>query len=72
MKPARLAIKSHLVIDGTGRRPIERGVVLVEGERIAAVGRQGEISIPEGTEILDCGAQTLLPALVDAHSHASI
>jgi len=72
VKPARLAVKAQLVIDGTGRRPIERGVVLVEGGRIAAVGRQAEISIPEGTEVLDCGAQTLLPGLVDAHSHASI
>src|SRR5437588_388411 len=72
VKPARLAVKAQLVIDGTGRRPIERGVVLVEGGRIAAVGRQAEISIPEGTEVLDCGAQTLLPGLIDAHSHASI
>lgn len=67
-----LAIKGQRVIDGTGRGPIERGVVLVEGGRIKAVGRQADVAIPAGTDVIDCGAQTVLPGLVDAHSHASI
>ena len=67
-----LAIKAQRVLDGTGRPPIERGVVLVEGDRITAVGRQADVAIPAGAEVIDCGAQTVLPGLVDAHSHASI
>lgn len=67
-----LAIKAQRVLDGTGRPPIERGVVLVEGDRITAVGRQADVAVPAGAEVIDCGAQTVLPGLVDAHSHASI
>jgi imidazolonepropionase-like amidohydrolase len=67
-----LAIKAQRVLDGTGRPPIERGVVLVEGDRITAVGRQADVAIPADAEVIDCGTQTVLPAFVDAHSHASI
>ena len=67
-----LAIKAQRVLDCTGRPPIERGVVLVDGDRIKAVGRQADVVLPAGTEVIDCGAQTVLPGLVDAHSHASI
>jgi imidazolonepropionase-like amidohydrolase len=67
-----VAIKGQRVLDCTGRGPIERGMVLVEGDRIKAVGRQADIAVPAGAEVIDCGAQTVLPGLVDAHSHASI
>jgi imidazolonepropionase-like amidohydrolase len=67
-----LAIKAQRVLDCTGRAPIERGVMLVEGDRIKAVGRQADVAIPAGAEVIDCGAHTVLPGLVDAHSHASI
>lgn len=65
-------IKARRVIDGTGRPPIEQGAVLVEGERIKAVGRQADVTTPQGAVVIDCGAQTILPAFVDAHSHVSI
>ena len=67
-----LAIKARRVLDGTGRPPIERGVVLIEGDRIKAVGRQADMAIPGGAEAIDCGTHTVLPGFVDAHSHASI
>ena len=66
------AIKAQRVLDCTGRGPIDRGVVLVEDGRIKAVGRQADVAVPAGAEVIDCGAQTVLPGLVDAHSHASI
>ena len=67
-----VAIKAQRVLDCTGRPPIERGVVLVEGGRIKAVGRQADVALPAGAEVIDCGTHTVLPGLVDAHSHASI
>jgi len=67
-----LAVRAQRVLDGTGRAPIERGVVLIENERIKAVGRQADVGLPSGAEVLDCGPHTVLPGLVDAHSHASI
>ncbi|MGQ0569509.1 MAG: amidohydrolase family protein [Armatimonadota bacterium] len=66
------AIKAPRIIDGTGRAPLEQGVVLIEGERIKAVGRRADVAIPDGAEVIDCGTQTVLPGFVDAHSHASI
>jgi imidazolonepropionase-like amidohydrolase len=65
-------IKSRRLIDGSGRAPVEYGVVVVDGDRIKAVGRQADISIPAGADIIDCGEETVLPGFVDAHSHASI
>ncbi len=72
MGAPRVAIRARKIIDGTGRPPIERGVVLIEGERVAAVGREVDVAVPEGAEVIDCGTETLLPGFVDAHSHASI
>ena len=67
-----IVIKAQRIIDGTGRPAIERGVVLIEGERITAVGPETAVRVPAGVDVIDCGTQTVLPGLVDAHSHASI
>lgn len=66
------AVKAQRIVDGTGRTPIDHGVVLIEGERIKAVGWQADVAIPQGAAVIDCGTHTILPGLVDAHSHASI
>ncbi|MEQ1631721.1 MAG: amidohydrolase family protein [Planctomycetota bacterium] len=49
---------------------IEDGVVLVRGDRIVAVGKQGEIEIPESAETVRCDGAHLYPGLVDASSDA--
>jgi Tol biopolymer transport system component/imidazolonepropionase-like amidohydrolase len=51
------------------REVIENGVVLVEGNRIAAVGKVGEVRIPEGAFTFDVSGKTIVPGLVDAHAH---
>jgi imidazolonepropionase-like amidohydrolase len=43
--------------------------VVVQGERIVAVGRDGEVAIPAGAEVVDAGGRTLLPGLWDMHTH---
>jgi imidazolonepropionase-like amidohydrolase len=57
---------AHLVEIDTGRL-ITPGEVLVDGERIAAVGTA--VSHPAGAQIIDLGDTTLLPGLIDAHVH---
>lgn len=64
-----LALVGGLVIDGTGRAPIENGVVLIKGNRIAAVGRYGELSIPTDAEVIDVSGKAVLPGLIDMHVH---
>lgn len=66
-RPERLAIRAAQLIDGSGAPPLRDAVVLVEGERIVAVGARSEI--PEGVPTLDLGGATLLPGLIDCHTH---
>lgn len=48
---------------------VEDGVVHVRGRRIVAVGTRGEIEVPEGARVLDVSGHTVMPGLVDVHSH---
>lgn len=48
---------------------IDNGLVLVENDRIKAVGRAGELAIPAGAKTVDVTGKTIIPGLVDAHAH---
>jgi len=48
---------------------IDDGVIVIQGNRIAAVGQRGEVSIPAGAATVDVTGKTLIPGLVDAHAH---
>ncbi len=48
---------------------IERGVLVVEDGKIAAVGREGGVSIPAGAKRVDVSDHVIMPGLVDTHSH---
>ncbi|MBF5043391.1 amidohydrolase family protein [Aggregicoccus sp. 17bor-14] len=65
--PGRLALRAARLFDGRSDRVLPNAVVLVEGARIRAVGTG--LPIPAGTRIIDLGDVTLLPGLIDAHSH---
>jgi imidazolonepropionase-like amidohydrolase len=58
------------VIDGSGEMPFD-GEVLVEGNLISAVSRSSEPLSSAGAEVVDGGGATLMPGLLDAHSHLS-
>jgi imidazolonepropionase-like amidohydrolase len=66
------ALVGGLLIDGTLRDPIADSVVLIEGERIVAVGREGEIAIPPGAEVISTEGMSVLPGLWDMHVHLMI
>ena len=57
----------HL-IDGRGRSR-ERMTVLIQGDRIAAVGEDGTVSLPREAKAADVGGMTVLPGLIDCHVH---
>jgi imidazolonepropionase-like amidohydrolase len=63
-----LVITAARMIDVLTGRLIERPQIVVTGERIASVGRQGEAT-PADARRLDLGARTLLPGLIDMHVH---
>jgi imidazolonepropionase-like amidohydrolase len=57
------------LIAGDGRAPIENSAFLVEGSRIARVGKKGEVPAPTGAARVDLTGKTVMPALVDIHNH---
>jgi imidazolonepropionase-like amidohydrolase len=65
-------VKGGLVIDGTGAPPINKGVIVIEGQRIIAVGKEGDVREKPDAQVLDCSDQTLLPGLIDCHNHLSL
>jgi imidazolonepropionase-like amidohydrolase len=65
----RVAVRAARLIDGKGRAPLANAVVLIEGDRITAVG--SNLTIPAGTRVIDLGSATLLPGLIDCHTHMS-
>jgi imidazolonepropionase-like amidohydrolase len=68
--PGRIALRAARLVDGKSDTVRRDAVVVIEGERIAAVGG-AELLVP-GLEVIDLGDATLLPGLVDAHSHPLI
>ncbi|MBI3709808.1 MAG: amidohydrolase family protein [Proteobacteria bacterium] len=70
--PAAKAIVGGQIIDGTGAEPIRNGLVLIDGERIAYVGREDARRIPPGAVRIDAAGASVLPGLMDAHVHISL
>jgi imidazolonepropionase-like amidohydrolase len=63
----RTAIRAARLIDGNGGAPVRDAVVIVDGERIVAVG--SNLPTPAGATVIDLGGATLLPGLIDCHTH---
>jgi imidazolonepropionase-like amidohydrolase len=63
----RVAIRAARLIDGNNETVMKNAVVLVEGEKITAVG--SGLVAPADAKVIDLGDATLLPGLVDAHTH---
>ena len=63
----RTAIRAARLIDGNGGVPVRDAVVIIEGERIVAAGPN--LPIPAGATVIDLGGATLLPGLIDCHTH---
>lgn len=67
-QPATL-LRPARVFDGVTAQPHEGWVVLVQGERITAAGPAAKVKAPEGAEVIDLPDTTLLPGLIEGHSH---
>ena len=65
--PHRVAIRAGKLIDGKGDKPVENALILIEGDKIVSVAPGG--NAPAGVEVLDLSKSTVLPGLIDAHTH---
>lgn len=66
------ALVGGTLIDGYGSHPLRNSVVLIEGERITAVGQVDTLPVPEGAEVISTEGMTVLPGLWDMHVHLMI
>jgi imidazolonepropionase-like amidohydrolase len=66
------ALRAGWLWDGTGGAAIRDGVVLIDGDRIAAIGPASTVAVPEGAETVDRSTEFLMPGLIDAHTHITI
>jgi imidazolonepropionase-like amidohydrolase len=66
------ALVGGTLIDGYGSKPIPNSVIIIEGERIKAVGQLGSLAIPAGAEVISTEGMSVLPGLWDMHVHLMI
>jgi len=68
----KLAIKGKTLIDGNGGPIVVDPIILLEGDRISAIGGKDNVQISEGVEVIDASQCTLMPGMMDLHIHLSM
>jgi len=65
----KLALEGARIITMRGDEVIENGTIVVEGNRIIAIGKASEVTIPAEALRLEVRGKTIMPGLIDAHAH---
>ena len=60
------------IIDGTGRPPVEDGVLVIDGARIVAAGAATVTRQPKGARVIDASGKTIMPGLIVSHGHVGV
>jgi imidazolonepropionase-like amidohydrolase len=64
-----IAVRAGRLFDSKTGQMLTRQVILLQGERITDVGLESQVKIPAGTQVIDLSQATVLPGLIDAHTH---
>jgi imidazolonepropionase-like amidohydrolase len=67
-----VVLKGAKLIDGAGHSPIENAVLVIQGDKVSAVGPSGSVEYPDDAEVIDCRGQTIIPGLISDHSHIGL
>ena len=65
-----VALTNAKVFDGSGAPARTGQTIVIEGDRITAVGRTGSVDVPSGARVIDLSGQTVIPGLVGLHNHS--
>lgn len=68
----RLALVGGMLLDGYDVPPLHHAAVLIEGDRIVAVGRAAELEIPAGARVVDTSGRVMIPGMMDLHAHLAV
>src|SRR5260370_36375673 len=60
------------LIDGAGHSPVENALLIIQGDKVSAVGLPGSVDYPADAEVIDCHGQTIIPGLISDHSHIGL
>ena len=66
-----IAFVGGKVVTMEGEQVIDNGVVIVEGNKIVALGTKANVIIPKNAAVIDITGKTLMPGLIDAHAHGA-
>jgi len=66
------ALVGGTLVDGFAGPPIQNSVILIDGDKITAVGQVGSLAVPAGAEVISTEGMTVLPGLWDMHVHTMI
>jgi imidazolonepropionase-like amidohydrolase len=67
--PRAVVVRAGRLFDSTSGRMLTKQVVVLTGDRITDVGPDGQVKIPAGAQVIDLSQATVLPGLIDAHTH---
>ena len=68
----RLALVGGMLLDGYDVPPLHHAAVLIDGDRIVAVGRAAELEIPPDAEVVDTRGRVMIPGMMDLHAHLAV
>ncbi|MGH9746042.1 MAG: amidohydrolase family protein [Candidatus Acidiferrales bacterium] len=64
--------KGARLIDGTGAPAIKKGVLVIEGDRITAIGKEGKVHYPKNARVIELENHTIMPGIINAHGHVGL